>query len=91
MSSVMLDRLKSGLGAEDDQIYRVNGPLDLADAEQLLGLDRPELKLEPWVPVTQARVSPAVSDTNFFDEVARGATCSSTIRTSRSRRASRRS
>jgi polyphosphate kinase len=71
MSSEMAERLKTGLGVDDKQIYPVNGPLDLADAEQLVSLDRPELKLEPWAPVTQARISPTLREGSFFAEVAR--------------------
>src|SRR5207342_3379723 len=51
----MLERLKRGLGVGDDQIYHVPGLLDLADAMELAKLDRPDLKDEPWVPVTPSR------------------------------------
>ena len=71
MSSDMLERLKIGLDVSDEEVYPVNGPLDLADAEQIVSLDRPELKLEPWAPVTQARVSPTYGESDFFGEVAR--------------------
>ena len=39
----MLERLQQGLGVGDDQVYEIHGPLDLADLDQLLDLDRPEL------------------------------------------------
>src|SRR6478736_3861538 len=55
VSADLLERLKLGLRVEDDQVYLVPGPLDLADAMQLAALDRPELKDEPWVPVTNTR------------------------------------
>jgi polyphosphate kinase len=51
----LLDRLKRELRVEDDQVYLVPGPLALADAMQLTGLDRPDLKDEQWVPVTPVR------------------------------------
>ena len=54
-SAAMLQRLKHGLGVTDDQIYLVRGLLDLADAMQLAELDRPELKDDPWAPVTHPR------------------------------------
>jgi polyphosphate kinase len=54
-SPELLERLGKGLGAADDQVYLVPGLLDLADAMQLAGLDRPELKEEPWAPVTNPR------------------------------------
>ena len=54
----------------DDQIYLVPGLLDLADTMQLAALDRPELKDDPWVPVTHRAVrvgGPAV----IFSEIAK--------------------
>jgi polyphosphate kinase len=51
----LLDRIKRGLRIEDDQVYLVPEPLALADAMQLTEMDRPDLKEEPWVPVTPAR------------------------------------
>ncbi len=42
-SRAMLERLQQGLGVGDDQVYEIHGPLDLADLDQLLDLDRPEL------------------------------------------------
>jgi polyphosphate kinase len=68
-SAAMLDRLKRGLGATDDQIYLVRGLLDLGDVMQLALLDRPELKDEPWVPVTHPRF--AAGPSVIFSEVAK--------------------
>ena len=53
----------------DQQVYLVSGLLDLADAMQLAALDRPELKDEPWVPVTNPRFGsgPGV----IFSEIAK--------------------
>ena len=48
-SQAMVERLCQGLVAESDQVYEIHGPLDLADLDQLLDLDRPELKFEPMV------------------------------------------
>ncbi len=47
----MVDRLTQGLGADDAQIYRTDSPLDLSELMELVELDRPDLKNEPWVPV----------------------------------------
>ena len=55
----LLDRIKRGLHVEDDQVYLVPEPLALADAMQLTQMDRPDLKEEPWVPVTPARFDSA--------------------------------
>jgi polyphosphate kinase len=65
----MLERLKRGLGVGDDQIYLVSGLLDLADAMEIAQLDRPELKDEPWVPITPARFAPGPSV--MFTEIAK--------------------
>jgi polyphosphate kinase len=70
MSSAMLERLKIGLGVTDAEVYRINGLLDLADASQIAELDRSDLKHEPWVPVTQARVG-AASERDLFAEIRR--------------------
>ena len=72
MSAEMLERLKIGLGVTDDQIYPVEGLLDLADLIQIFDLDRPELKNEHWRPVTQPRLAAVESESEFFDEIKRG-------------------
>ncbi len=68
-SAEMRERLKKGLGVADDQIYAVPGLLDLADAVELAGLDRPELKEDPWVPVTTSRF--AAGPNVMFSEIAK--------------------
>ena len=72
MSQEMLDRLKPGLGVSDDQIYPVDGLLDLADLTQIVQLDRPTLKAEPWRPVTQPRLALLEEGADLFDEIRRG-------------------
>jgi polyphosphate kinase len=70
MSSRMLARLMTGLGIDEEQVYRFQGLLGLADLAQIAGLDRPELKDEPWAP----RTPPALVDSSsasLFDEIAR--------------------
>ena len=71
-SAGMLERLREGLGVREDQIYEIEGLLDLADLMQLLRLDRPDLQAEPWVPITQPRLARAKDAARFFDEVRRG-------------------
>jgi polyphosphate kinase len=51
MSNAMLAQLKDGLGIGDDQIYPVQGLIDLSELAEIAELDRPELKFEPWVGV----------------------------------------
>ena len=72
-SSEMVARLQSGLGADETQIYRVESPLDLSELGELVAIDRPELKLDPWVPVIPPRLASAQSNPpKIFDEVRRG-------------------
>ncbi len=68
----MLDRLRDGLDARGDEVYEIDGLLDHADLIQLTRLDRPELKDEPWVPLTQPRLARAKDAARFFDEIRRG-------------------
>lgn len=71
MPDDVLDLLKREMGAGDDDVYRVDGPLDLAGLWGLLDLDRPELKFEGFSGVTPARLLPGASDTVDFFEVIR--------------------
>src|SRR5947209_5235421 len=71
-SRKMLDRLTTGLGAASDQVYEIEGQLDLADLSQIAALDRPELKDEPWIPVTPPRLARIPATGAFFDELQRG-------------------
>ncbi|HEY7380534.1 MAG TPA: polyphosphate kinase 1 [Gaiella sp.] len=71
ISRGMLDRLVEGLRIEDDQVYEIEGPLDLADLSQLASLERPELKDEPWVPLTPPRVARWKDARAVFDEIRR--------------------
>ena len=72
-SSEMVARLQSGLGADETQVYRVESPLDLSELLELAALDRPELKLEPWIPAIPSRLAPAQSNAAaIFDEIRRG-------------------
>jgi polyphosphate kinase len=66
----MLTRLEERLGVAADHVYPVDGVLDLADVAQLHGLDRPDLKYEPWLPYTQRRLA-SQSDEDLFAEIAK--------------------
>ena len=72
-SSEMVARLQSGLEADETQIYRVDGLLDLSELKELVAVDRPDLKYEPWIPAIPARLASAQSDLpKIFDEIRRG-------------------
>jgi polyphosphate kinase len=51
MSSAMRERLQHGLRVADELIYPIHGTLDLADVSELTKLDRPDLKVDDWIPV----------------------------------------
>ncbi|HUP31847.1 MAG TPA: polyphosphate kinase 1 [Gaiellaceae bacterium] len=71
-SRAMLERLQQGLGAADEQVYEVHGMLDLADLDQLVELDRPELKYEPSLGATPARLTNVQAPRDLFGEIGRG-------------------
>ncbi|MBA2383838.1 MAG: polyphosphate kinase 1 [Actinobacteria bacterium] len=68
----MLERLQQGLGAESEQVYEIHGPLDLADLDQLIDLDRSELKYEPSPGATPARLVHVKEPRDLFAEIRRG-------------------
>jgi polyphosphate kinase len=70
-SARMLEQLKNGLDVAEDQIYLVPGLLDLAELDELVVLDRPELKEEAWVPVVPTRFSAADGE-SLFGELRKG-------------------
>ena len=71
-SSEMVDRLTRGLGADETQIYRIESPLDLSELAEIVALERPDLKAEPWVPVVPPRLLAAQTDgPRIFDEIRR--------------------
>jgi polyphosphate kinase len=73
MSDRMLARLRAGLGAAPEQEVRIAGLLDLADLSELVALDRPDLRDEPWVPRSHPRFVAAGTDGgDIFREIARG-------------------
>jgi polyphosphate kinase len=56
-SAEILELLTEELDLEPSDIYMCNGPLDLGGLFGLMALDRPDLKDEPWAPITQPRLS----------------------------------
>ncbi|MBV8258241.1 MAG: polyphosphate kinase 1 [Actinobacteria bacterium] len=53
MSKAMRERLQHGLDVADDLVYPLDGLIDMVDIGELVKLDRPDLKNEPWLPVVR--------------------------------------
>ncbi len=69
----VLDLLMREMGATEDDVYWVDGPLDLSGLWSLYDLNRPELKFGSFGPVTPARVSaPASEPVDFFEVMRQG-------------------
>ena len=90
-SRAMRDRLIDGLGVPPSQVYEIEGPLDLADLMQLADLDRPELRDEPWVPVTPPALARVTTAAALLRRDPPRRHDRAPARTTRSARASRRS
>jgi polyphosphate kinase len=72
-SAEMVEQLSRGLGADETQIYRMKSPLDLSELAELVALDRPNLKFEPWIPAVPPRLEAAQTDfPGIFDEIRSG-------------------
>lgn len=54
--------LMRGLGLEEADSYEVSGMLDLTGLWAIADLDRPDLKVAPWTPVTPPRLIPPDED-----------------------------
>jgi polyphosphate kinase len=65
MSQAMRARLQLGLRAADELVYPVTGTLDLEDADELLDLERPDLKVDPWVPLARPPLAGVDADEQF--------------------------
>jgi len=73
MSDEVLDLLVRELELEATDVYRVNGLLDLSSLWAIYALDRPDLKAEPWTPVTQRRLhGVGTAPANIFKVLADG-------------------
>jgi polyphosphate kinase len=57
MPDEVLDLLMREMGASEDDVYRIDGPLGLAGLWGLYDLDRPELKFDIFTGVTPPRLS----------------------------------
>ena len=68
----MRERLIDGLGVRPGQVYEVEGLLDQSVLWQLVGLERPDLKNEPWVPVVPPRWARVSGTADVFAEIRQG-------------------
>jgi len=62
VSAATLELLREELDLAPEDVSLHRGPLDLVGLWAVHGLDRPDLKDEPWPPVTQARIAEAIED-----------------------------
>ena len=65
MQQKLTDILTSNLELDQNDVYRVEGPLDLSRVRALLNLDRPALKDKPFVPSTPKGFSASPSSEIF--------------------------
>ncbi len=66
MTPEVLELLSRELDLEPDDVYVTRGLLDHAGLWALYGLDRPDLKQEPWTPVTQPRLTAEEGSPDLF-------------------------
>ena len=67
----VLELLSRELDLEEDQIYETSIPLDISGLDMLDALERPDLKREPWVPVTAPALVPFLEAAPDIFEVLR--------------------
>lgn len=66
MSPEVLELLRRELDLQESEVYVLPGPLDLAALMSLCSLDRPDLKQQPWTPVTQPRLADGDGTPDLF-------------------------
>jgi len=72
MSHEVLELLRRELDLEEEEVVVTPGLLDLSALWSLVALDRPELKHEPWVPVTQPRLADGEGAPDLFEVLRAG-------------------
>lgn len=69
----VLDLLMREMGATEEDVYRVDGPLDLSGLWSVYELDRPELRFPPFSGVTPPRLAaPASEPAEIFGVIRQG-------------------
>ena len=66
MTPEVLDLLVRELDLQEDDVYVSRGLLDLGGLWALYEMDRPDLKEEPWTPVTQPRLTVEEGEPDLF-------------------------
>ena len=66
MTPEVLDLLVRELDLQEDDVYVSRGLLDLGGLWALCEMDRPDLKEEPWTPVTQPRLTVEEGEPDLF-------------------------
>ena len=66
MSPEVLELLRRELDLQESEVYVLPGPLDLAALMSLCSLDRPDLKQQPWTPVTPPRLADGDGTPDLF-------------------------
>ena len=72
MSDEVLDLLLPELELTREDVYVVDGLIDLGALWALHGLDRPDLKDPPWTGVTPQRLTPGAEPVDFFSQLRHG-------------------
>jgi polyphosphate kinase len=73
MPEDVLELLMREMGATDDDVYRIDGPLDLAGLMGIYDLDRPDLRFELFTGVTPPRLSAQPGDiVDVFEAIRQG-------------------
>jgi polyphosphate kinase len=58
LPSELLTLLLREMGASEQEVYRIEGPLDLGGLINLANQSRPDLKYPPFIPVVSPRIAP---------------------------------
>ena len=72
MTPEMLDLLVRELDLQEEDVYVSRGLLDLGGLWALVEMDRPDLKDEPWTPVTQPRLTVEEGEPDLFSVLRAG-------------------
>ncbi len=69
-SREIVEILRRGLHLDPEDVYETSSPLNCTDLFAMANLERPDLRDEPWSPVTPKRIGDAKDD--LFNEIKRG-------------------